>query len=77
VIGPRRHPSSDYHRRTFLIGGLHSGVNPKGARESLLFVLFDAGQHCIEIGQVNHFDVPAVIGAKLDGPIHLSSPVLM
>jgi hypothetical protein len=77
VIGPHRHPSSDYYRGTFLIGGLHSGMNPEGAKEALLFVFFDAGQHCIKIRQVNHFNVPAVVGVKLDGPIHFSPPMLM
>jgi hypothetical protein len=49
VIGPHWHPSSDYHRSAFLIGRLQSGMDAKGAKESFLFVLFDAGQHCLEI----------------------------
>ena len=48
MIGPHRHPSSDYHRSAFLIGRLHSGMDAKGAEESFLFVLFDAGQHYLE-----------------------------
>jgi hypothetical protein len=49
VIAPHWHPSSDYHRRAFIIGRLRSGMDAKGAKESFLFVLFDAGQHCLEI----------------------------
>jgi hypothetical protein len=49
VIGPHWHPSSDYYRSAFLVGRLQSGMDAKGAKESFLFVLFDAGQHCLEI----------------------------
>ncbi len=59
MISPHWHPSSDYHRSAFLIGRLHLGMDAKGAKESSLFILFDAGQHCLEIRQVNHFYVPA------------------
>src|SRR5438552_11871725 len=75
MISPHWHPSSDYHRSAFLIGRLHLGMDAKGAKESSLFILFDAGQHCLEIRQVNHFYGAAVIVMKLDGPIHFSSPM--
>jgi hypothetical protein len=70
---PHRHPSRGYHLSALLFGRPRSGVDAKSAPPSLHFVLPDAGQHCLEIRQINQFHILCLIRAKLDGPIHFGS----